>query len=95
MTLNYFHRAGGSLPWISKLTLIYLIALNFAEWMNLSLTHKWMDFGNDPTLLSPEISLFFGYFAGNIVYLLFQPVLEMYLFHSALMACECLHNSSP
>ena len=92
MTLNYIHRTGGSIPTMSKSTLIYLIALNFADWMNLSLTHKWMEFGNDPTLLSPEISLCFGYFAGHIIFLLLHPVLEMYLFHSAMMACECLHN---
>ena len=95
MTVNYIHRAGGSIPTMSKLTMIYLSALNFADWMNLSLTHKWVEFGYDPTLLSPEISIFFGYFESNIIFLLFQPVVEMYMFHSAMMACECLHDSSP
>ena len=38
MTVNYIHRAGGSIPTMSKLTLIYLIALNFADWMNWALT---------------------------------------------------------
>ena len=95
MTVNYIHHAGGSIPLMSKLTLIYLIALNFTEWMNLSLTHKWMEYGNDPTLLSPEIPIFFGYFDSSIIFLLFQPVFEIHLFHSAMMACECLHDSCP
>ena len=62
MTINYIHRAGGVVPKLSKLTLIYLIALNLADWMSLSLAHKWVECVKDSTIHAPEISVFFGYF---------------------------------
>ena len=92
MTVNYIHRSGRKIPKMSKLILIYLMSLNLADWMYLSLSHKWAEHSHDSVALSPEISIFFGHYNTKLLILLSNPILEMYLFHSAMMACECLHD---
>ena len=94
MTVNYIHRAGGLVPKMSKLTLIYLIALNLADWMNMSLVHKWVESVKDFTIYVPETSVFLGHFDTKIIILLFYPVFEMQLFHSAMMGCQCFKSIS-
>ena len=92
MTVNYIHRSGGKIPKFSKFTLIYLIAINFNEWISGSFAHKWVESVKDPILIreiSPELVIFFGHFNTKIIILLFIPLLEMLSFHSAMMACEC------
>ena len=95
MTVNYIHRAGGVVPKMSKLTLIYLIALNLADWMAMSLAHKWVESVQDFTIYVPEISVFFGHFDTKITILLFYPIFEMQVFHSAMMGCQCFKIISP
>ena len=92
MTVNYIHRCGSKIPRMSKLSLIYLISLNLVEWMYLSLSHKWVEQSHDSVALSPEISIFFGHYNTKLLILLSNPIMEIYLFHSAMMACECLHD---
>ena len=94
ITLHYFHRAGRVIPQMSKLILIYLTAINFAEWMALAFAHEWIKHKKDSTIFFPEIALFFGQFDAKIMILLLSPLFEMYHFHSAMMACECLHGSN-
>ena len=93
ITLNYLHRAGKDIPEISKLILIYLTSINFAEWMVLAFAHEWIKHKKGSTIFFPEIALFFGQFDAKIFILFLSPLFEMYHFHSAMMACECLHGS--
>ena len=94
MTINYIHRSGQRISRTTKLILIYLIAINLAEWMYLSLSHKWVEQSHDSVALSPEISIFFGHANTKLLIFLSNPILEINLFHSAMMACECLHDVS-
>ena len=94
ITINYIHRSGRRIPRIIKLILIYLIAINLSEWMYLSLSHKWVEHSQNSVALSPEISIFFGHYNTKLLILLSNPILEIYLFHSAMMACESLHDVS-
>ena len=93
VTLNYLHRAGKVIPQMSKLILIYLISINFAEWMILAFAHEWIAHKKGSTIFFPEMALCFGDFDAKIIILLLSPLFEMYHFHSAMMACECLHGS--
>ena len=58
MTINYLHRARRNIPQMSRLTLIYLIMINFVEWMCLSITHSWIESVDDFTIFVPETSIF-------------------------------------
>ena len=87
LTAHYVHRSTHRLPKIAEFTLVYLIGLNLAEWLSVSFMLKW----SEENLLAsyvPVLLSAFGSVNTKIIILVFDPLKEMYLFHSAVVAYE-------
>ena len=92
MTAHYVHRSVRRLPKTTEFTLIYVAAINLAEWLGLAVVHKWIE--NDPALavFNPELVKSFGNLNTAILLLILNPIMEMYRFHSVVVAYETLHK---
>ena len=90
MTAHYVQRSVQRLPKSAQFTLIYVAAINLADWLYLTVVHKWIE--NDPALnvFNPEFVSSFGNLNTAILLLILNPVLEMYRFHSVVVAYESL-----
>ena len=90
ITSHYMHRSVQKLPKVAQFTLIYLIAVNLAEWLYISVAHTWIE--NDPSLdnYAHEFVTTFGIFNTKVILIVLDPILEMYRFHSAIAAYGAL-----
>ena len=92
MTSHYVHRSVKRLPKTAEITLIYVAAINLVEWLCLAVSHKWIE--SDPTLdvFNPELVASFGNYNTAIILLILNPIMEMYRFHSVVVAYESLQK---
>ena len=89
MTAHYVHRSVRRLPKTAEFTLIYVAVINLAEWLCLAIVHEWIK--NDPNLdLFTPLVASFGNDNTVIILLILKPIMEMYRFHSVVVAYESL-----
>ena len=84
---HYIHRSKQNLPKIAEFTLIYVIMLNLIEWFGVAFIHKWVE-ENDIVEYSVILVTGFGKVNSKLIYLTLNPLKEVYLFHSAVLAYE-------
>ena len=92
MTSHYVHRSVNRLPKTAEITLIYVAVINLVEWLCLAVSHKWIE--SDPTLdvFNPELVASFGNYNTAIILLILNPIMEIYRFHSVVVAYESLQK---
>ncbi|XP_072050845.1 uncharacterized protein [Amphiura filiformis] len=88
LAAHYVHRSAHKLPKLVEFTLIYVIALNLVEWLAVSFMHKWMEDNDTLDVYSPVFVAACGEVNTKIIHLVFDPLKEVYLFHSAVVAFE-------
>ena len=98
MACHTWHRSGRKLPRIARYTLIYVAAMNIAEWLLISSFHEWIEFDHEASdNPSPEIMVMvtsFGRFNAEFWAMVLTPVIEMHRFHSAVVAIEIIRGDT-
>ena len=90
MSANYVHRSAYKLPKVVEFTLIYVLVINIAEWLYISIAHKWVENENDLHVYAPEFVTSYGNFNTKVILLTFDPIIAMYNFHSVVAAYHTL-----
>ncbi|XP_072050477.1 uncharacterized protein [Amphiura filiformis] len=73
---------------LTKICLTYLAAISVSEWLQLALErdvliHRY-------STLSPVLNAVYGDIGTRVLIYVFYPIMELYRFHSVVMACEIL-----
>ncbi|XP_072044377.1 uncharacterized protein [Amphiura filiformis] len=80
------------IPRYVKYVLVFISAINFAEWFQRGLHLGISKHGASETVTSPIMDQFFGDTSTRILRLLLLPVMILYRFHSGMVAVELIHE---
>ena len=90
MSANYVYRSVYKLPKVVEFTLIYVLVINIAEWLYISIAHKWVENEFDLHVYAPEFVTTYGNFNTKAILLAFDPIIAMYSFHSVVAVYHIL-----
>ena len=80
------------IPQFSKYFLVFISAINFAEWFQGGLQLGLSKQGESKTIKTPIMESFYGETSTRILRLLLYPVIILYRFHSGLIAVELIQE---
>ena len=80
------------IPQFFKYFLVFISAINFAEWFQRGLHLGLSKHGESETVMTPIMESFFGETSTRVLRLLLLPVMILYRFHSGLIAVELIHE---